>query len=344
MDRHLDGADEAGYSRSQGALFSLLTWRRVWNERWAAWSSRKEILEEITPQLRLEEAERPAQVRFRMGDLSEARLFAALQAICYMHARRISAANAALVDEISQQLAVPQEDARRAVETLLGAKLVCPLGGEYRFDRDAIPGGRWMGTAWPKPSLYEETEVPDDFRFPFLDWLRGAEMELTLDRWTLSAHVELLVKSDGVDGSNPIQVTTFKPPIASETPRWGDLERIQGTWEVVSSEFDGKPFSDGIGVDIRVLGNTILYRDKDGRTTEFKYRLHSKSEPKGFDTVRRDRQVWRNNGIYRLDGDRLTLCCTAEADSRPDALVTVEGDRRRLAVFRRISPPTPPHE
>jgi uncharacterized protein (TIGR03000 family) len=193
FDRHLGPTDASGCSQSPDAMFSLLEWRRVGNDGSFVWAHRKEILEAVTP-VAMEQADRPSQIRFRLGDLADAKIGPALQAICYMHARRISATNAQFLSELTQQLGVRPADAARTAEQLLGARLVCPLGGEYQLDAQSRGVPRWRSTGWPRDSVYDETAVPQSYRFPFLDWLRGAEIHFNLTPTVLSVHAELDVK------------------------------------------------------------------------------------------------------------------------------------------------------
>jgi hypothetical protein len=193
-DGHSPSANIGGYSFQQKKFPVALRWRRTWNESWIAWAHSKDILEGATPYLQLERAERPAQVRFRLGDLSESQLGPTIQAICYMHARRLSALNVRQIHNMSQQFKLKPQEARRAAENLAGGNLVCPLGGEYFLTEDGGAGRTWNSTAWGCPSVYREDEVTEGYSYPFLDWLRGAVIELTLDRITLSTHVELEVK------------------------------------------------------------------------------------------------------------------------------------------------------
>jgi uncharacterized protein (TIGR03000 family) len=192
-------------------MFSLLRWRWVGHDRTIAWAHRKDILEAALPPTN-EETERPAQIRFRLGDLGESKFGAVLQAICYMHARRISSTNTQLLAELTQQFGVPAAEARTAAEQLLGAKLVCPLGGEYRFDPQGVAAPRWKSTGWPRASVYEDTAVPGNYRFSFLQWLRGAEIYFDLTPTVLSVHAELEVTASA--GTEPIR-PRLRPQAAS---------------------------------------------------------------------------------------------------------------------------------
>jgi TolA-binding protein len=186
--------DQDGYGVLPDPRHSLFQWMRVWNESWVAFAPRKDVLQNVTPQLRIEEAERPAQIRFRLADLSEADLARFLRALSYVHARRTSASNVQFLHQLTQQLHVEPAQALETVETLLHARLQCPLGGRYRLDtRSAVP--IWTSTAWPCPSLYDETDVDPYYRAALIDRFGGIEVELNLADGGLSAHAELEVGS-----------------------------------------------------------------------------------------------------------------------------------------------------
>jgi len=351
LDRHPRPPLGEGYTHVEGATPALLRWRRAWDGEWMAWTAKKKTLEEVTPQIRLESAERPAQIRFRMGDVTSARLGTALRAICYLHARRISATNAQFLEELVAQLGVLPEEARRVAQRLLGARLVCPLGGDYRWGPTPGAGACWAGTAWPKATLYEETEVAPGYRFALLDWLRGVEIEFALDRTTLAAHIEMNTKPGAGPDAGPRLVVANRPdldsgmapPSATSALLGGlgagesDGERIRGVWEVVSIRSDGEPQPERIGLKLEFTADRILRKDKQGRIVEFKYRLHPNGSPKGIDTIRRDCPSWHTAGAYAIDGDTLTLCfATSGSARRPDGLTTEKGDLRIVGVLTRV--------
>ena len=60
-------SDAAGY-----AVSPLGGWRRQF-DHFTVFSFQREVLEEVVPQLRFEQAQRPAQVRLRVDDVSNAR-------------------------------------------------------------------------------------------------------------------------------------------------------------------------------------------------------------------------------------------------------------------------------
>ena len=61
-------SDAAGYASSP-----LGGWRRQF-DRFTVFSFQREVLDEVTPQLRFQQAQRPAQVRLHVDDVSQARI------------------------------------------------------------------------------------------------------------------------------------------------------------------------------------------------------------------------------------------------------------------------------
>jgi len=160
-DRHSNSGDLGGYSFVDRTFPAILSCRRTWNQQWIAWAHGKDILEEVTPHLQLEPAERPAQLRFRLGDLAASELGTTIQALCYMHARRISTLNARQMHQVMDQFQLEPQEARRVAEELLGGRMVCPLNGEYELTETGDTPPRWKSTAWQRDSVYLEEEVPD---------------------------------------------------------------------------------------------------------------------------------------------------------------------------------------
>jgi hypothetical protein len=98
------------------------------------------ILDSVTPQLLVAEADDPAQIRIQVTDLSQSHLREWINAMSYQRAKETSAANTQLLDALTQQLRIPPERSLEIAESLLNTHLVCPLGGEYKLVED--PAGR----------------------------------------------------------------------------------------------------------------------------------------------------------------------------------------------------------
>src|SRR5262245_992605 len=119
-----------------------------------------------------------------------------------------------------------------------------------------------------------------------------------------------------------------------------DLKKLQGAWIVGEAERDGEP--------IDIQGNKMLVNDilftifTKSAELEGDLVLDAAKSPKRIDWqhqkgMLRDKK-WE--GIYKLEGDKLTLCYT-EADTgkaRPDAFVTQKDTNRLLIVLERKKP------
>jgi hypothetical protein len=152
------------------------------------------ILNEVAPQLKIVDAPRPAQIRFRVADLSTTGWAAMIDAEGFIRARRVSAGNAQFMHVLAQQFNVPLEETRAEAERLLDAKLVCPLGGKYELTGDFSGIPRWHSTAWQTESLYEETKIPKNFRSPLFNWFAGLSLDFHIKDPTLTTHIELDVR------------------------------------------------------------------------------------------------------------------------------------------------------
>lgn len=184
LDQAITGAaDPAGYAQSPRLLFR----RQV--DPFRVFSLHREILAEVTPQLRFEPAERPAQVRLRVADLSRAGIAPVAQQWAYRRAMTGTLGNLRLIHAMIQQFHVPADDALAAAQLILGANLVCPLGGTYVY-RPAAGGaaGSWTSTALEAAPA---AGLPEGFTAAPLNWFRGLNLDALLTPDRFSAHAEV---------------------------------------------------------------------------------------------------------------------------------------------------------
>jgi hypothetical protein len=198
LDRFFGGPtgpfDDQGIARNN-RLFDL--WLRRADD-FFLFSFKRDVLIEVGRQLAMAEAERPAQIRLQIDDLSDKELATAVSGIGYMRARATSASGPRFMNSLTTQLHVPPEDARTIAEDLVGGTFKCPLGGEYVLsDLNApspLPEGTeeqlptpdgavtsrklWTSTAIPVENRFLLTEVPADYQMPMLNWFRGIDAEL----------------------------------------------------------------------------------------------------------------------------------------------------------------------
>ena len=112
-----------------------------------------------------------------------------------------------------------------------------------------------------------------------------------------------------------------------------DQENICGTWALVSGERHGKAFSDEVvkAVTLEFSQDTMATRNKD-RVSKAKFKLYSDTTPKGID-VDMDGSVGK--GIYKLDGDTLTILHGEVEDKRPTEFDPKQTPRLTLLVLKR---------
>lgn len=123
---------------------------------------------------------------------------------------------------------------------------------------------------------------------------------------------------------------------AAGDPGRGDLEQLQGAWEVESSVWNGVPEPAAARtVTIRFEGDKFVVVDKDGNRREETIRLTPGRDPKAVD--RWDKPGGpASPGIYALSGDRFTWCSAGGGNTvRPTAFASPPGSKQGLMVLRR---------
>jgi uncharacterized protein (TIGR03067 family) len=118
-----------------------------------------------------------------------------------------------------------------------------------------------------------------------------------------------------------------------ETPK--DAEKILGTWALVSYEEGGKKAPEELLKNAQVVltaGGKMTVKNADGKVSELTYKLGPDSKPKEFDcTDDKGRMMF---GIYKLDGDTLTVCYDRGGD-RPTEFASKPGTSVVLEVLKR---------
>ena len=169
-----------GVWRWQAGGFSVLSFDRS-------------ILENCAMHVRPIPAEDFAQGRLKIGDLEKSKLSAWFNTYWFRLAAQTTRGNLTLLDSLQMQLKVPANEALTIAERLLDAKLQCSLGGRYVLEDDQI---FWSTTAWPTKLLLMNTTTgappalalgfdstkclpPPEYKAPWLQWFRGANLHLT---------------------------------------------------------------------------------------------------------------------------------------------------------------------
>jgi uncharacterized protein (TIGR03067 family) len=115
-----------------------------------------------------------------------------------------------------------------------------------------------------------------------------------------------------------------------------DQEMIQGTWEVVSAESNGKA-ADFVGMKF-VFTKDLWKMHKDGQDAiAVEYKLDPTKKPKAIDTSHEldPGKPIVQLGIYELKGDMLKLSLEAAARGRPEKFETKPGGTATSFVLKR---------
>ena len=131
-----------------------------------------------------------------MDDVSNARITPALNDLAYARTRETSLGNLRLLHALTQQLHVPPAECRDVAETLLDAKMICPLGGKYVLREAAGQPPHWTSTVLensPAGGLLQ-VHAPPGYQSPPLNWFRGLDLDATMTEKTVSAHAEVIMQ------------------------------------------------------------------------------------------------------------------------------------------------------
>jgi uncharacterized protein (TIGR03067 family) len=117
-----------------------------------------------------------------------------------------------------------------------------------------------------------------------------------------------------------------------------DLDRLQGRWNVVAVEVDGRqmPIAPAGGARIVIDGKRFTSLGM-GATYEGTFEVDQARKPKAFDLLVTAGHAsgTRNLGIYKLDGDCWTICLATRGTRRPGTFATKPGTGFSLETLER---------
>jgi uncharacterized protein (TIGR03067 family) len=126
------------------------------------------------------------------------------------------------------------------------------------------------------------------------------------------------------------------PAPEKKDPTKEDQEKIQGTWKVDSGEIAGAKNPDELlKIQLVFSGEKIVSKVGDVEKKKGTFQLDATPKIKTID-VRTDDQLV--HGIYKLDGDSLTICVDESGEARPAEFVSKEGSKVALVVLKRVKP------
>jgi uncharacterized protein (TIGR03067 family) len=119
-----------------------------------------------------------------------------------------------------------------------------------------------------------------------------------------------------------------------------DLKALEGTWQVESAKMDGQEFSGDDVADSRLVvqGDRYKQQEKDQVKEDGVIKLDPAQSPKAIDLriMSGDDKGKTQLGIYKLDGDTLTVCLAKAGDKdRPKEFATKQGSGVLRIVFKR---------
>jgi uncharacterized protein (TIGR03067 family) len=119
-----------------------------------------------------------------------------------------------------------------------------------------------------------------------------------------------------------------------------EMERLAGSWECVSGVNDGKPLSEETAQRLRLtLTKEGGYKTELGEQVLFDStcKLDATKQPPQIDMIGTEgaNKGKAAQGIYKLDGDRLTICYTMPGQDRPMQFESKPGSGATLVTWRR---------
>ena len=128
---------------------------------------------------------------------------------------------------------------------------------------------------------------------------------------------------------------------AKETAVKKDLQKLQGTWTVVSMEMDGKLMSADARQKIKLTlhGENYVFKNGGGGNAGL-YKLDPTKDPKELDIVVAG---GAENGkvylvIYKIEGNTMTQCMELSNKNRPREFTGKAGSGCALEIWQRQKP------
>jgi uncharacterized protein (TIGR03067 family) len=118
-----------------------------------------------------------------------------------------------------------------------------------------------------------------------------------------------------------------------------ETKKMQGSWKVTASQVNGGkiPLEAFKKVVVVIKDNRIFFKDNGTTYDEIEFDLDLATKPREIDflyTAGLKKGVLER-GIYKLDGDQLTICMAQQKQKRPAEFVSQKGTGQQMFVFKR---------
>ena len=119
-----------------------------------------------------------------------------------------------------------------------------------------------------------------------------------------------------------------------------ELSKLQGTWRIQSSTWNGVPESEvALWATYIFQGDKFIVVDRDGNRMEERIQIIPNQNPTAIDCWSKDGKGQPTPGIYTLEGDTLTWCSQGGGShrTRPNSFSSEPGSKRSLLILKRES-------
>ena len=128
--------------------------------------------------------------------------------------------------------------------------------------------------------------------------------------------------------------------VADDATDKKDKEKLQGTWQAVSGEKEGKDDPEAAKHALVFDGDKFMIKRGDKVFVEGTFKINASKSPKTMDIdITEGPENVKNKtaqAIYALDGDDLTWCVAEPGSAeRPEKLATKEGVQHMLVKLKR---------
>jgi uncharacterized protein (TIGR03067 family) len=125
--------------------------------------------------------------------------------------------------------------------------------------------------------------------------------------------------------------------IAATTPAQDtkkEMDKLQGEWTMISLEQKGKKATDELVKQYKLTIKGDQWIVSSGREATMTFKIDPSKEPKTMDLTFEGKQAV-SRGIYKLEGDTLTLCRTTGNIDRPKEFKTTP-EAGILVAWKRV--------